>query len=168
MHGRGARRHRRRRHRHPQRGGGSALLAYPTIVVVACFGLSIYISDLLSRYRTSAAAAEQRLRAEGRVSASLARVGRELIASLDTGELLDRLAQLTVEELGCNACQTWMRDMDGAFRVRPARATTWNRSRRCAPSSFPATAVATMVDRMRREGLMLLDAEEWRRSRSPA
>ena len=90
----------------------------------------------------------------------MARVGRELIASLDTGELLDRLAQLTVEELGCNACQTWMRDMDGAFRVTAGKSDDAESLEALRAMVLPATAMATMVDRLRREGLMLLDEEE--------
>ena len=140
--------------------GGSVLIAYPTIVVASCFGLSIYISDLLGRYRAAAADAEQRLRAEARVSAALARVGRELIASLDTGELLDRLAQLTVEVMGCNACQTWMRDFEGAFRVAAGSSDDPESLEALRALVLPAATAMPMIDRLRREGLMLLDAEE--------
>jgi signal transduction histidine kinase len=139
--------------------GGSGFLAYPTIVVASCFGLSIYISDLLGRYRAAADDAEQRLRAEARVSAALARVGRELIASLDTGVLLDRLAQLTIEVFGCNACQTWMRDVDGALHMTAGTSDDPESLEALRALVFPANAAAPMFDRLRREGLMLLDAE---------
>ena len=71
----------------------------------------------MGRYRAVAADAEVRLRAEAHVSTALARIGRELIAALDTDEVLDRLAQLTVEVFHCNASQTWMRDPEGVYRV---------------------------------------------------
>jgi PAS domain S-box-containing protein len=43
---------------------------------------------------------------EARVAAALARVGRELISSLDTPVILDRLCQLTTEVLGCDCSHT--------------------------------------------------------------
>jgi len=45
---------------------------------------------------------------EAEVSAALARVGRELIALLDTPVLLDRLCQLTTEVLGCDYSHIWL------------------------------------------------------------
>ena len=43
---------------------------------------------------------------EAQTAAALARVGRELISSLDTPVLLDRLCQLTTEVLGCDCSHT--------------------------------------------------------------
>ena len=48
--------------------------------------------------------AEQQEQAE--VSAALARIGQELISSLDTPVILERLCQLTAEELGADSSQT--------------------------------------------------------------
>jgi signal transduction histidine kinase len=47
-------------------------------------------------------------REEGRVSAALARVGHELISSLDTPVLIDRLCGLTTEVLGCDLGDTFL------------------------------------------------------------
>lgn len=140
--------------------GGGALLAYPTIVVAACFGLSIYLSHLLGRYRAVAADAERRLRAEAQVSAALARVGRELIASLDAGELLDRLAQLTVEVFRCNASQTWMRDGDGVFRVAAGVSDDPEELTALHALHLPEAAVGALVERLRREGPVTLTPDE--------
>jgi signal transduction histidine kinase len=45
---------------------------------------------------------------EALVSGALARVGQELISSLDTPVILDRLCQLTTEVLGCDFSHTWL------------------------------------------------------------
>lgn len=45
---------------------------------------------------------------EAAVSGALARVGQELISSLDTPVVLDRLCQVTTEVLGCDFSHTWM------------------------------------------------------------
>jgi signal transduction histidine kinase len=51
---------------------------------------------------------------EAEVASALARVGRELIFSLDQPGLLDRLCRLTAEVLGCDCAHTflWRRDED--------------------------------------------------------
>lgn len=46
--------------------------------------------------------AQEALEVEAQISAALARVGRELIVSLDTPAVLDRLCQLITEELVCD------------------------------------------------------------------
>jgi signal transduction histidine kinase len=141
-------------------GGAAALITYPTIVVVSTFGLSIYLSHLLGRYRAVAADAEGRLRAEARVSAALARVARELIAALDTGALLDRLAQLTVEVFACRASQTWMRDAEGVFRVAAGTSDDAEELEALRALSLPEAAVGALLDRLRREGVVTLDPNE--------
>ena len=140
--------------------GGVGLLAYPTIVVVACFGLSIYVSYLLGRYRAVAADAERRLRAEAQVSTALARVGRGLIAALDTNEVLDRLAQLTVEAFQCNASQIWMRDAEGGFRVAAGVSDDAEALAALQALHIPEAALAPLIDRLRREGPVILTPEE--------
>ena len=45
---------------------------------------------------------------EAAVSAALARVGREMIALLDTPSLLQRICQLTTEVLGCDYSHIWL------------------------------------------------------------
>jgi len=52
--------------------------------------------------------AEEALQLEMQIAASLARVGQELIAALDTPAVLDRLCQLTAEALGCDFSHTWI------------------------------------------------------------
>jgi signal transduction histidine kinase len=57
--------------------------------------------DITERKRT-----EQALQEEAQVAAALARVGQELIASLNTPTILDRLCQLTTEVLECDHSAT--------------------------------------------------------------
>ena len=61
------------------------------------------VQDITERKRV-----EELLRDEGHVSAALARVGRELISSLDVPTILNRLCQLTAEVLECDASQTFL------------------------------------------------------------
>jgi PAS domain S-box-containing protein len=62
-----------------------------------------FVSDVTERAMAEAARAE-----EAATSAALARVGRELISSLETPVVLDRLCRLTTEVLGCDFSQTWL------------------------------------------------------------
>src|SRR6185295_11641505 len=56
---------------------------------------------------------------EAQISAALARVGHEMISSLDLPVLLDRLCQLTTEVLGCESSHTvlWNREEDAYMAV---------------------------------------------------
>lgn len=51
-------------------------------------------------------------REEAEVSSALARIGKEMIASLNTPQLLDRLCTLTAEVMGCELSHTFVRDVD--------------------------------------------------------
>lgn len=135
-------------------------ISYPAIVVGSSLALSIYLAHLLGGYRAAATDTERRLRAEAHVSAALARVGRELIASLDTGALLDRLAQLTIEVFGCNASQTWMRGADDAFRVAAGAGDDPEELEALRALALPGAAVAPLLERLRREGPIALDPDE--------
>lgn len=57
--------------------------------------------------RQHAAAARQRAM---RISAALARVGRELLGVAETTEVLHRLGELTTHALGCDDSYTWLHD----------------------------------------------------------
>jgi signal transduction histidine kinase len=68
----------------------------------------------------------ERLRLEeAQVSSSLARVGKQLIGSMGTREVLDRLCDLIVAELGCGASQIflWESSEDVYVRVSAAERT---------------------------------------------
>jgi signal transduction histidine kinase/CheY-like chemotaxis protein len=74
--------------------------------------LSVSIEMALYRHRMEETLRERErsnkeaLEAEAAISTTLARMGRELSASLDTSTILDRLCQLTVEALSCDCSHT--------------------------------------------------------------
>jgi signal transduction histidine kinase len=61
-------------------------------------------AEILERHR-----AEDALREEAQIASALARVGREMISSLDTPALLDRLCQIAADVLQCDMSYTLMR-----------------------------------------------------------
>ena len=66
-----------------------------------------FLTDVTERRRVETE------RTEGAaVSAALARVGRELISSLETPVLLERLCLLTTEVLECDFSATWLRNVE--------------------------------------------------------
>ncbi len=66
----------------------------------------------IERHRTATELARStaRLAEESRLSTALAHAGHEMISSLSTPVLLDRLCQLTTELLGCDVSDTVLRD----------------------------------------------------------
>jgi signal transduction histidine kinase len=80
------------------------------VEIVLLLALSGLLSWMVLRRLRAAEAAQQRsrleLQEEVRISTGLARVGRALIASLDTRAVLDRLCQLTTELLECDCSHT--------------------------------------------------------------
>jgi signal transduction histidine kinase len=72
-----------------------------------------------SRAEEALTRSRARLEDESRVSTALVRVGQEMISSLNTPIILQRLCQLTAELLDCDASSTVLRDpQDDAFVVR--------------------------------------------------
>jgi PAS domain S-box-containing protein len=67
------------------------------------------VQDITERKR-----AEEVLQQEAQIAAALARVGRELIASLDASLILERLCQLTTEVLACDCTHVilWQPEQD--------------------------------------------------------
>ncbi len=63
---------------------------------------------LSARDVTGRSEAEQARRDEAQVTAALARLGRELIASADTPGVVERLCAVVAESLGCPASQTFL------------------------------------------------------------
>lgn len=69
------------------------------------------VTDISQRKQAEAAMLE-----EAQISAALARVGRELISSVNPAELLGRLCELAAEVLDCDFAQTWLyQDEEDSF-----------------------------------------------------
>ncbi|MGD0950573.1 MAG: HAMP domain-containing sensor histidine kinase [Candidatus Binatia bacterium] len=84
------------------------------------FTVAIFYGHLVGRTRqerSRADAAADELRTEAQISAALVRVGREMISSLDTPVILDRLCQVTIEVLECDCSHTFLWQPQGQVYV---------------------------------------------------
>ncbi len=110
--------------------------------------------DVTERHR-----AEQSQRLEAQVAAALARVGREMITSLDAPVLLDRVCQLTVEILDCEFSRTLLWRPEQAVYVPVAgyghTKEQWEALR---VLQLPHRLVAPLLARLEREDVVLVDA----------
>ncbi|MGE0680160.1 MAG: PAS domain-containing protein [Candidatus Binatia bacterium] len=114
------------------------------------------VQDITERKRT-----EQLLRDEGQVSTALARVGRELIASLDVPTILNRLCQLTAEVLGCDASQTflWQPERE-VFCSVAGYGNTPEQWESLKVFLIPAAVVAEGLDRLKQEDVIQITPAE--------
>ncbi len=94
---------------------------------------------------------------EARVSSALVRVGRELLPSLDTPVLLDRLCQLTTQAVECQFSHALLGDADSAtycvvaaFGLSP---DNWESLRLL---KFPHRMFAALMEQLRKEGIATL------------
>ncbi len=85
----------------------------PMMGVFASFGTSLLIARGLERQRDENTRAAVAIKSDAEVSSALARVGRELISSLDEPALLRRLCELTSEVLECDSSCTFLIDAFG-------------------------------------------------------
>lgn len=114
------------------------------------------VQDITERKRT-----EQLLRDEGQVSAALARVGRELIASLDVPTILHRLCQLTAEVLECDASQTFLwRPEQEVFTPVAGHGNTPEQWETLKVLSIPSTVVTPGLARLKQEDVMQISVAE--------
>lgn len=74
-----------------------------------------YIRDITARRH-----AEDALKEEAEIAGAMARVGREMIARMGTGDLLNRLCRLTAEAIGCDFSHTWLWQPDEEVTVAVA------------------------------------------------
>jgi signal transduction histidine kinase/CheY-like chemotaxis protein len=91
---------------------------------------------------------------ETAIAGALARVGQELISSLSSPALLDRLCQLTTEVLGCDHSYTWLwQASDEAFVPVASYGDSpeqWDMMRLV---KLGRSALATQLDGMERDGV---------------
>jgi PAS domain S-box-containing protein len=114
---------------------------------------SAFVRDITQRQQLEAA-----LRAEARISSSLARVGYELISSLSAPGLLSRLCELTAETLECDLSHTFLFDteLDAYVPVQTHGHSSeeWNAIRLI---HFPIEAQSEVVERLKRESIVQVD-----------
>lgn len=109
----------------------------------------------------SDAAAYRALREEGQVSAALARVGQELIQSLDWPVLLERLGRLTVEALACDCSHTLLWEPAAHAYAMTAgygdSAEQWESMR---VLKVPRSAISGLIARLERDEVVPLILSE--------
>ena len=105
--------------------------------------------------------AEERHRArreEAEVSGALARVGRELIASLSSANFLDRLCKVTADVLGCARSQTFLSRPEEDAYVAIAGHGQSAQTREIAPLlHVPRAEIASLLARLERDSVAQLE-----------
>ena len=108
-------------------------------------------------------------REEANVSAALARLGAELIAHLDTPQLLERLCQVTAAVLHCDVSSTFFRDLEkrdwSGAATSGHTAEHWESLRAV---KIPETTFAREVERLAREGILQFQPADIPRGLVPA
>ena len=117
-------------------------------------GLTLVATDITEERRI---ATQQREDAD--VAAALARVGRELIASLDTPALLQRLCQLATEVFGCETSHTFL-PVDGGVAIVAGYGDTPEQWEEQRAMTLPPAVVDPILDRLRRDGIAQLVMDE--------
>lgn len=110
------------------------------------------------RLRIEKTRAEQKLEEEAVIAAALARMGRELISSLEAPVLLDRLCQLLAVELNCDCTYAllWHPEDESFVPVAGSGHTPeeWQTARLLR---IPRTALPPIVPRLERDGAVDID-----------
>jgi PAS domain S-box-containing protein len=102
--------------------------------------------------------AEETVQAEARVSAALARVGQELIASLHTPKLLDRLCQVTAEVLECDYSQTYLwNPQENAYMMAAGWGDSPEQAEALRLLRFPSAQVQGLAARLQQDDVVHLD-----------
>lgn len=92
---------------------------------------------------------EKEQRTTTQISSLLARAGRELIAPLDFGLLLDHLCNLLCDALACSSSQVFLLDRTaGVFTAQASRGGHRNQSEVISILSLPEESLASIVARL--------------------
>jgi signal transduction histidine kinase len=145
-------------------GDLSLLLSYPAVVVAVTFAASIYIARVLEQSRAALAnenaeraRVEAALREEAATSRALARVGEELIAAIRTPAVLQRLAKLTTEAVGCDRSVVVMAKPDGeSFVVVAHHGFHPEEVATMGEAQLPSRVLEPMLQRLREQGAAIV------------
>ncbi len=109
----------------------------------------------LARDITARKQMEEQLKEEAEIAAALARVGQEMIASLNTPMILERLCRLTAEVLGCDCSHTILRrPEDNAYVAAAGYGDTPEQWETLQVLKVPAEMVAGLETRLTLEGMV--------------
>jgi signal transduction histidine kinase len=96
----------------------------------------------------------ERQQEEAHISAALARGGEELISSLDTSTVLDRLCRLTADTLRCDFSHTYFWDVEsGAYVTSAGYGDTLEQWEAMRPLRVPRNLISSLVNWLERDGL---------------
>jgi PAS domain S-box-containing protein len=109
--------------------------------------------------------AEVLLKEEGEVTAALARVGQEMISSLDTPVILERLCRLTAEVLDCDYSHTTLwQPTEDAYVVVAGYGETSEQAEARRAFKMPRTMLARLLARLEKEEVIEFEVETSRDS----
>jgi len=115
--------------------------------LVDAFG---FTRDITQRKR-----AEEALQQEAAIAAALARVGQEMISSLNTPVLLNRLGQLTTEVLACDYSQTFLWKPEGeAYLSVSVYGATAEQEETLRVLTIPRHLISPLLSRLREEEVL--------------
>jgi len=132
-------------------GATSAL--FPVLAVMVTFVASVSIASNAAHHRAERRAFEEELEASRRrleeeslLSGALARMGREMISSVNAPEILERVCELTAELLGCETSTASLRDReDGDFIIQSSYGYTEDDGEAMRFVRAPAALVASTI-----------------------
>jgi len=135
---------------------GTALAqGYPLVVVFVIGIASVVLARQLELHRVAMANAETARREEAHISSCLARVGEQMISSLDTQVLMNRLCQLTTDVLSCDFSHTWRRDSsDDTYVPVAIHGETLEGAEFLRLLRLPGALVADLLARLERERIV--------------
>ena len=122
-------------------------------------------ADIVEKARERAEEALQakteQLREEADGSATLARVGQELISLLDTPAILGRLCQLTIEELSCDSSRTFLLDAeDDTYRLVAAHGGPPDERDLIRALKVPRLSMATLLALLEHDDIAALGSHD--------
>ena len=115
-------------------------------------GVVYTLTDITERKR-----AEEALQQEAQITAALAQVGRELIATLEPSALLHRFCQLTCEILDCDASHTFLLDStDQTYKAVASAGDAPEQWVAISVLSIPPKATALLLNKLERDEVVQL------------
>jgi len=135
---------------------------YSTTVAPISHGGAVKALALVATDVTDQRRVEEQRRLDGFASAALARVGRELIASMEEPRLLRKLCRLATEVFPCDASHTFLVEEDGALRVAAGYGDTEDDWRAIRSLRVPEAMAAPLVRRMSESGSFQMVIDEAR------
>lgn len=132
-----------------------SLIRLPFLFTVAAF--YGHLVDRTRQERRRADATTDELHVQAQISAALVRVGREMLSSLDTPVILDRLCQITTQVLECDCSHTFLwQPEDQVYVPVSGYGDTTEQWEMLRMMSIPRAAIADLLSQLEREEVVRL------------